>query len=198
MATDKGARRRAEIVQAAADILRESGPGAVSHRAVAHRVGCSLSATTYYFTGLNDLLEEAGRLNIARWATRAELVAERVDAESVPADLSGKLEIVLAACLPSDEESMPHYLQLIAAGAVPGIARAYRTGRSRLNGALGRVLRRIGSPQDPELIMAVVDGAAVSALSEGRDVRVTARQLLEAVLLSDLSREPIPGEPLPR
>lgn len=91
MATDKGARRRAEIVQAAADILRESGPGAVSHRAVAHRVGCSLSATTYYFTGLNDLLEEAGRLNIARWATRAELVAERVDAESVPADLSGKL-----------------------------------------------------------------------------------------------------------
>lgn len=71
---------------------------------------------------------------------------------------------------------MPHYLQLIAAGAVPGIARAYRTGRSRLNGALGRVLRRIGSPQDPELIMAVVDGAAVSALSEGRDVRVTARQ----------------------
>ena len=32
-----------------------------------------------------------------------------------------------------------------------------------------------------DLAIAVVDGAAVSALSEGRDVKATARELLESV-----------------
>ena len=64
-ATSKGQRRRQEIVEGAAQILLEHGPQGVSHRAVAQRVGCSLSATTYYFSGLDELLSEAGRVNIA-------------------------------------------------------------------------------------------------------------------------------------
>ena len=52
-ATSKGQRRRQEIVEGAAQILLEHGPQGVSHRAVAQRVGCSLSATTYYFSGLD-------------------------------------------------------------------------------------------------------------------------------------------------
>lgn len=181
-ATHKGQRRRQEIVDGAAALLREQGPRGVSHRSVAQRVGCSLSATTYYFSGLDDLLGEAGRVNIARWASRAESVAEATERDPVPTTPEGVIDAILAATLPTDEEMLGHYLQLVAAGESPPVSRAYRTGRDRLNAAVTRVLQRLGVPWSAELIIAVVDGACVSALSEGRDVRQTARQRLRALL----------------
>ncbi len=181
-ATNKGQRRRQEIVEGAAAILREQGPSGVSHRTVAQRVGCSLSATTYYFSGLDDLLSEAGRVNIARWASRAERVAEAIETDRRPTTREGKIDAILKATLPTDEEMLGHYLQLVAAGESPPVSRAYRTGRDRLNAAVTRVLERLEVPWSAELIIAVVDGACVSALSEGRDVRETARQRLEALL----------------
>lgn len=54
--TQRGEDRRQAIIDAAAAIIRESGPSAISHRSVAKRAGCSLSATTYFFDGLEDLL----------------------------------------------------------------------------------------------------------------------------------------------
>ncbi len=177
-ATGKGQRRRQEIVEGAAELLRELGPLGVTHRAVAQRVGCSLSATTYYFSGLDDLLEAAGRVNIARWAGRAEQVAESVEARPVPATTSEAVELILAATLPTDEALLGHYLQLVAAAASPPVVHAYRTGRDRLNAAVGRVLARVGSPWSADVVIAVVDGAAVSALSEGRDLREIASDLL--------------------
>ncbi|MEZ5184112.1 MAG: TetR/AcrR family transcriptional regulator [Candidatus Nanopelagicales bacterium] len=181
-ATNKGQRRRQEIVDGAAAILREQGPRGVSHRAVAQRVGCSLSATTYYFSGLDDLLSEAGQVNIARWANRAELVAEAAESDPAPTSEKGVIDSILAATLPTDEEMLGHYLQLVAAGESPPVRRAYRIGRDRLNAAVTRVLDRLGVPWSADLIIAVVDGACVSALSEGRDVRQTARQRLRALL----------------
>lgn len=177
-ATDKGQRRRQEIVASAAEILRFQGPAAVSHRSVSRQAGCSLSATTYYFNGLDDLLEEAGRVNIARWASRAERIAENVERDPVPGTVGEVIDVILQATLPTDEALLGHYLQLVAAGESPPVARAYRTGRDRLNAAVGRVLRRVGSPWSPEMVITVVDGAAVTALSEGRDVRETASALL--------------------
>jgi DNA-binding transcriptional regulator YbjK len=176
--TGKGRRRRAEIVEGAAAILLEEGPAGVSHRAVAQRVGCSLSASTYYFSGLDELLEEAGRVNIARWASRAERVAEQAEGAPPPTTTEDAIALVLAATLPADEELLGHYLQLVAAGGSPPVRRAYRTGRDRLNIAVRRVLSRTGSPWSAEAVIAVVDGACVSALSEGRDPRKLAHDLL--------------------
>lgn len=92
------------------------------------------------------------------------------------------IEVILAACLPMDEGLLGHYLQLVAAGASEPVSRSYRTGRSRLNAAIGRVLDHVGSPCPAHVVIAIIDGAAVSALSEGRDVRETARDLLRLVL----------------
>lgn len=187
-ATTRGQRRRQEIIEAAAKILREHGPQAVSHRSVAKQVGCSLSAMTYYFSGLDDLLGEAGRVNIARWASRAEQVAETAEQESVPATLDEAIAVILRATLPSDEELLGHYLELVAAGQSEPVRVAYRTGRDRLNAAVGRVLRRVQLPWSAEMTITVVDGASVTALSEGRDVRETA-----AALLRQLAEETVPS-----
>lgn len=176
--TSRGEGRRQTIIEAAAAIIREEGPAEVSHRAVARRAGCSLSATTYYFKGLDDLLYQAGLINIAIWASRAEHVADKVEAlEQIP-PLSGRLDLVLQATLPPEGPYLGHYIQLISAGAVAPVEQAYHQGRQRLNAAVGRLLERLGAVVDPNLVIAVVDGAAVTALSEGRDVHATAADLL--------------------
>ncbi|MDN5763148.1 MAG: TetR family transcriptional regulator [Microlunatus sp.] len=177
-ATGKGQRRRQEIIEGAAAILREHGPQSVSHRAVAQRVGCSLSAMTYYFTGLDDLLGEAGRVNITRWASRAERAADSAERNPVPETTDGVVDLVLEATLPADEDLLGHYLQLVAAGGSPPVRSAYRVGRDRLTTAVSRVLQRVGCDWPAELVMAVVDGACVNALSEGRDVRATAENAI--------------------
>lgn len=181
-ASTKGTERKRAVIEAAAAILRESGPGAVTHRAVARRARCSLSATTYYFEGIADLLHQAGRANMARWASRAERAAEQ--AEAAPGHLSDDalVELLLEACVPQDENLQAHYSQLISSGNSALVSSAYRTGRSRLNAAVIRILNCREVPLSADLVIGVVDGASVSALSEGRDVYATIRELLTALL----------------
>lgn len=176
--TPRGEDRRQAIIDAAAAIIRESGPSAVSHRSVAKRAGCSLSATTYYFDGLEDLLHQAGLVNIGLWASRAERVADRVEAFKGVPDLSQRVRFILQATLPAHGGYFGHYLQLISASQAAPVKQAYRQGRQRLNVALRRVLRQLNSPLEPEMVIAVVDGAAVTALSEGWNVKSTAAGLL--------------------
>lgn len=59
-------RRRREIIDAAAAILVEEGPDALTHRKVAARAGVPLGSTTQYFATLDDL----------RAAALSSLVAE--------------------------------------------------------------------------------------------------------------------------
>ncbi|TRW44455.1 TetR/AcrR family transcriptional regulator [Georgenia yuyongxinii] len=207
----KGARRRQEIIEAAAEIIVAEGPGAVTHRGVAARAGCSLSATTYYFSGIDELLEAAGAHLVGRWAEQAERVRDdhSTTADSAPVgarDSAGDLDAaqargarrdaaqargarmadvvgaVLAALLPPDGEVRGHYQQLLMAGASPALARAYQAGRGRLDAAISDLLAQVGSDCPGPLAVAVVDGAVVSALSEGRDVRKTATDLLRHVV----------------
>ena len=176
--TPRGEDRRQAIIEAAAAIIRESGPSAISHRSVAKRAGCSLSATTYYFNGLEDLLHQAGLVNIGLWASRAEHVADRVEAFKGVPDVPQRVRFILQATLPAHGAYFGHYLQLISASQASPVKHAYRQGRQRLNAALRRVLRQFDSPLEPEMVIAIVDGAAVTALSEGWNVKATAAGLL--------------------
>jgi AcrR family transcriptional regulator len=195
----RGQRRRQSLVEAAAAIVLAEGPGAVTHRAVAERASCPLSATTYYFSGLDDLLGAAGAYLVGRWAEQAEGVRDEVAREGAgapsdrrelrdgapkPGDVVRRdvVTAVIDALLPAPGEVRGHYAQLVGAGANPAVARAYRSGRARLDAAVGEILTICGSTCLPALAVAVVDGAVVSALSEGRDVRLTAAALLRHVV----------------
>ena len=57
--TVKGAERRAALVAAGGALFLESGTEGFTHRAVARRAAVPLSATTYYFDSLQDLLVES-------------------------------------------------------------------------------------------------------------------------------------------
>lgn len=180
----KGRHRRSQIVAAAAELLAERGPQAVSHRAVAQRAGVSLSATTYYFDNLNDLLNQAGMLLMTRWAEQAETVAAQAAAgrpEPTEDPQHRAARLLVAAVLPPG--GVPgHYQQLVAAHHRAALTAAYREGRRRLDAALTTLLSEVGSDLDPNLVLAVIDGAVVSALSEGRALPQHAETLLRRLL----------------
>lgn len=59
--TAKGQRRREALLDAVVAVLEREGPGAVTHRAIAAEADVPVSAATYYFATIDDLLVEALR-----------------------------------------------------------------------------------------------------------------------------------------
>jgi TetR/AcrR family transcriptional regulator, regulator of biofilm formation and stress response len=184
--TAKGGRRREQVVRAAVDLVREEGPGALSHRAVAQRAGVPLAATTYYVGGLDDLAAAAGAGLVDAWVAHAEQVLARSAGATDPAG------VVVEALLPPGDDAAvaAHYELLLAARQVPALAAALRVGRDRLDAVLAALLAAV-VPQagwSAPMVLAVLDGAVVAALSEGRPVRPAAR-----VLLAGLLADPVPA-----
>ncbi|CUR56717.1 conserved hypothetical protein [metagenome] len=59
--------RRRMIEEAAADLLLETGGGAITHRQVASRAGVALGSTTHYFATLDELRDAALKLLTQRF-----------------------------------------------------------------------------------------------------------------------------------
>lgn len=195
MATAKGERRRAAVVAAAARLVLSDGPAALTHRRVAEAAQVPLAATTYYFSGRDELLAAAGERIVDSWVVAAERVAKRAVAEATgvgePARAYGGLvdDLVTALLPPKVGEIRGHYEHLVGAGRDRTLARAYRAGRAQLDAATAKILAAHGVSAPPDLVLAVLDGAVVIALSEGRQVRAYARDtLLRALTALDPAR----------
>ncbi|WP_211714940.1 TetR/AcrR family transcriptional regulator [Nocardiopsis sp. MG754419] len=88
---DPRARRRA-MVEAAADLIAETGALDITHRRVAERAQVPLGATTYYFSSLEELTAAAvGRLAERTDEGIAELEAELSGNEPTPAAIAASL-----------------------------------------------------------------------------------------------------------
>ena len=75
-----------------------------------------------------------------------------------------------------------HYMQLLAASESEDVTEAYRNGRVQLDQAVGRILKHAGVNMPSHIVGAVVDGAAVTAISEGLAARELAAELLKDIL----------------
>lgn len=174
---------RTSLVLAAAALLREQGPKAVTYRKVAKWAGAASSSVGYYFDSVTQLLHEAGRYNIQLWAERAEKAASAAEGLAPEECRARVVDLLVRACLP-DESVVPsaHYAQLIAAAESDVVTEAYQKGRVSLDAAIGRILAQAGIDMPPRMVGTVVDGAAVAAISEGYDVReFAAEQLKDAI-----------------
>ncbi|WP_265520532.1 TetR/AcrR family transcriptional regulator [Oerskovia flava] len=184
----RGTQRRDAIVAAAVELILRDGPAGLSHRTVAAHADVPLAATTYYFTGLDDLVAAAGARIAAGWADHARAVveglAERRAPGAVPLTEGERAELLVRAVLPQTgvAKLRGFYEHLVAAGRHEALARAYADGRQLLDDAIAELLAELDVDLAPALLVAVVDGAAVSALSEGRDVRDLAAHLVSGLL----------------
>ncbi|MFP5069050.1 TetR/AcrR family transcriptional regulator [Pseudonocardia nantongensis] len=181
--TEKGERRRAQLVAAAAALLAEGGFDAIRHRAVAERAGVPLAATTYYFSSLDELVT-AGAEQVARDElddARAALDAGDDPAEIVldlllgPLSRSGGLHAVLL-----------RFERLVGAGRRPFLADLMREQRVELDELLTESLTRAGyRPESGGVrrITALVDGIVISGLIEAApDPRGIGREALREAL----------------
>ncbi|MEC4177058.1 TetR family transcriptional regulator [Adlercreutzia sp. R21] len=176
---------RTSLVLAAAALLRERGPEAVTYRKVAEWAGAASSSVGYYFESVTDLLYEAGCYNIELWIARAEKVAQTAETLTREECRERIIDLLVEACLPDDSVSMAaHYAQLIAASEAPVVTEAYRKGRAALDAAVNRILVHASVALEPSVVGALVDGGAVKAISEGYDVREVVRGLLAVAVHS--------------
>jgi len=88
--------RRQAIVEAAAALVVEDGVTELTHRRVAERAGVPLGATTYYFSSLGELEEEALR-HLAEWieADLREVARELEACGGEPAHLAEMMHAYL-------------------------------------------------------------------------------------------------------
>ncbi|SFN44047.1 transcriptional regulator, TetR family [Pseudonocardia ammonioxydans] len=182
--TEKGERRRALLVAAAAELLAEGGFEAIRHRAVAERAGVPLAATTYYFSSLDELVG-AGLDRLAR----EELADARacLDVRDDPHEIVLDLLLGPRSRAEGLDAVLRRFERLIGSGRRPFLAGLLRDQRvefdALLDEALTRVTGRRPAPGEVRRVTALVDGVVLTALIEAEpDPRGIARAALrEAV-----------------
>ena len=93
----RGEARREAILRATLDVIAAHGTDGVTHRAVAAAAGVPLSATTYWFSSRDELLEETLRFAALAEVERFErLVLELATRELTVAEWAAALAAALA------------------------------------------------------------------------------------------------------
>lgn len=190
----RGLRRRQLLMEAAGDVLREHGFAAVSHRAVAQQAELPLSATTYYFRSLEDLLEGAVRQLADGWLVNADAVVadlspELDDSQALAEALIRVATLGLAGGTATDSRTLLSlYERYLEAARHPRIRPVIAEYDERIEALLADVLRRRPTAGDTKrtarLVLAVIDGALLRALAEGLPVSsatTAVEQLLNAL-----------------
>lgn len=196
--TPKGEARRAALVDAAAGLVVEEGVAAVTHRAVAARSRLPLAATTYYFADRSDLVlaavEQAARTELARArAVAAQATAaaagDGTAATEAAADPSARtglagqlLDLVVGAErlgeVPRLAAAYERFLELVR---TPALAPALAGWQEEVLQLIDQVLGCHGVDLAPRTALALVDGCAVQAMTEGV---VSREALVEALALA--------------
>lgn len=92
----RGERRREELLRAALRVIGERGVGQTTHRAVAEAAGVPPATTTYYFSSIDELLEEALRLFVHEEVSRlAELAARLADTTTTAEEVAALFAVEL-------------------------------------------------------------------------------------------------------
>jgi DNA-binding transcriptional regulator YbjK len=193
--TPKGERRRAALVEAAAELLVEGGFDAIRHRAVAERAGLPLASTTYYFDSLEDLVIAAvahrGRLELDQGREQLEKLSVE------PRSVGTLVEMVLDQLLGEDtayEAVLLRYERLVTTGRRPYLRPVMRAMQVEFHELLTEIFTRSGVPIGAKRLaqlIALVDGAVVNALIEvDPDPRAIARMMLRDALTAAATLEP--------
>lgn len=202
----RGLRRRQLLLEAAGELLMEHGFAAVSHRAVAQHAELPLSATTYYFESLDELLQGAVRELADGWlACARSVVADLPPQLDDPGELAEALVRVAAlgpagATATDSRTLLSLYDRYLEAARHPLMRPVVAEYNDRIESLLADVLRRRNGSTDETadviartagLVLAVVDGALLRALAEGRPVATATtavEQLLPALGTGEMSQ----------
>ncbi|MEC3913609.1 TetR/AcrR family transcriptional regulator [Nocardia sp. CDC160] len=172
--TPKGERRRQALVCAAAELLLEGGFEAVRHRSVATRADLPLASTTYYFESLEDLIARAvefsGNAELETMRRRVGEVTHRRRGAEATVELV--LDLLVGPEIQDEDargQLIARYERSVASARHPELREVQLRLRAQLDELLLDVLRRsdrVVRAEQARRLVAVVDGAVVTALGE--------------------------------
>lgn len=194
----RGLRRRQLLLEAAGELLMERGFAALSHRAVAQHAELPLSATTYYFRSLDELLEGAVRQLADGWLAGAGVVVADLPPQLDDPRALAEALVRVAALGPAGETApdsrtvLSLYDRYVEAARHPRMRPVVAEYDDRIEALLADVLRRRSGSSEAigevrrtaRLVLAVIDGALLRALAEGLSVATATtavEQLLDAL-----------------
>jgi AcrR family transcriptional regulator len=175
--------RRAAIVEAALEVIGETGPGGFTQPRVAAQAGLRQSHLTYYYPTRDDLLVAVAEEAVRR---RVALVREARDAGGPDEQIAA-----LARVLTAPEHTRVLLALTQAADRNPAIREAFGALAAAVGPLGAALLTATGADADPAavtLLQATSVGIAVLALARGEDVTELAEQLL-ATLVDRLARK---------
>lgn len=173
------------LCAAATRLAAEHGPAACTARAIATEAGLPLAAVSYYFPDLSVVVGEAVHRVCTRWREHAQYVADRYCGAPPGADDRARLaRAVSTAILPPGRtsgtasvdggaETLPgrsavvsRYRHLLAAADSPAAMAEMSSLRADLVAIVSRMLPHPDT-RTADLLVTVVDGAALGAVAEG-------------------------------
>lgn len=159
--------RRERIIEACLEVIASSGVAGTSHRKVAARAGVPLGAMTYYFDGMDGLLQEA----FARFATSISDKFERrmAAAADIDAARDAVVAIILEDVFSEDRELvLSHELYTLAAREP-----AYRSITTAWMHRSRSALERHFDPFTARVLDALIEGLTIHRAldAEARDPR---------------------------
>ncbi|GAA4809097.1 TetR/AcrR family transcriptional regulator [Tomitella cavernea] len=187
--TSKGELRRRCLVDAAVELLREGGISAIRHRAVAERAGVPLSATTYYFKSIDDLVASAIEHCSLHEHERMQGLVDHITVRRRGGRATAELLADLYAAPGGRVERdmlIARYERLTGSARVSDL-RELQRGLARPYGwMLAEVLRKCRRRADPAGmagITAIINGTILAGLLDTEtDLRATTRDALLPVL----------------
>jgi DNA-binding transcriptional regulator YbjK len=160
---DPQARRQA-IIEAAADLIAEVGPGKLTHRLVAARADVPLGSTTAYFTSIDDLRQAALAFHVEDIDRTLKQIGDEFVAD--PAGAPDRLVDYLFEYL-SDQRSVASAAALNSTATFDPQVR--ELARRWTDGMIEALAEHIG--HDNALAVAIIsDGACVHAAIRGAPV----------------------------
>ena len=163
-------RRRQLLLDAAAQLAAERGAGAVTHRAVAARAGLPPSTTTYFFSSIDEMVEEALRVKVSSSvADLRRLAAELESSGATAAQIAERyaqrlIRDVSTGTLAEIEAVLTGVRRPELRDAVQAAAMAYEE-------VTIEVLRLVGAPtpeQTARAVRAMIDGFVLHHMANPR------------------------------
>jgi AcrR family transcriptional regulator len=189
-----GAKRRADVVREAANLVVEGGVAALSFRNLAKALGCSTTVISHYFRDKNDVLAETFR------HAASQTMARR---DQVLAETQGDLLRAMEELLPATPDQRRRWVVWLsfwnAALFDPALCDEHRRGLAGTRDRLSDHLAALGHPEPERSSVAICDallGIAVQAVfdaqfwSAGRQLETFRRAVRETLRASAPSDRP--------
>ncbi len=180
-------RRRELLLRAAIEIIGEQGVGAVTHRGVAQRAGLAPSNTTYFFSSIEALIDEAFRDWASRRCAELSAFADRAwrDAPGPSDFIDAVVEAVIGAIdRPGELAAYEAYLHAARTAALrDAVSDAIRSFQRIANDALEAA--GVSSPEvGARAFVAMIDGFIIQYLADPQPGTIEVlRQALRALFV---------------